>query len=124
MAEPIPFACCYCNFEMAAAPEQAECMLECPGCGRSVLVPRHPRRVEWPAPPPPRTSSWMTSAFVAIIMGVLGGFLGAGLCFGAGYFVYLNWIGFDLLHAVIAGAVGWLAGMFCFGLLGWNISTR
>jgi hypothetical protein len=125
MSEPIRFACCYCHYQIAAAAEQAECIRECPGCGRSVLVPSDSQADRWPAPlPPSRGVDWLGSAIVSAAAALFGGAIVGTLLFGLMHALSVRWIGVSFGDAVIAGCVGFALGMCGFGVLGWNIATR
>jgi hypothetical protein len=124
MPDPIRFDCCYCHYELAVGEEQAECLIECAGCGRSVLVPRNNADGIWPAPAAPAQSRWLAAAFTSTAASLIGGLITALLTFAVAYVGSLRWIGFNFADAVLAGCAGLAIGMFVFGVLGWNIASR
>jgi hypothetical protein len=115
----LTFFCRYCRGKVAAGPEQAECMIVCPHCGRNVMVPLEGNDLDWDVPPPRPRRRFGPVVFTAI-WALLGGIVVGGLAFAFFYWVSLSFIGVSAYSAGVAGCIGFAVGAFPCGLLAWG----
>ena len=114
------FPCSYCQASVEVENHLAECVVECPRCGRQVIALDTEVRDE--IRPPPLPQKYLRAVTITLAAG-LGGALGGFLLYGSVYGMSLVVIGIGAGDVRLAGAVGCGVGAFACGLLVWHATN-
>lgn len=118
------FDCIYCGRQLEARAEQVDCVIECAGCRRSVIVPADLAASLWDRPVPLEPYSRLRPAIAALVTGLMGSLACGIIAFTAFFIMSQSIIGIGVRDTILASVVGAGVGGLVGALLGWNLSTR
>jgi hypothetical protein len=119
----LEFRCTHCNAENTVEPRLAGCVMNCSGCGRSIIVPTGPPLVV-PTVAAGPVPAWFHRTLVASLFALGAAVVLGGISLVVSALIERQTVGMTLVDVVVVGIIGALAGAILGGMIGWRIARE